>query len=121
MKRVILSAESVFGMANLTPKRSGLSAHIWSDHSGVIRNKPDCLPRVKIGKDSAEVSVTIEEHPQILARSMNIKKSEMISIEEAIEYVGRNFDIFLDHYNDTDDSFDDEDLFAALRSRGEYK
>lgn len=45
----------------------------------------------------------------------------MDAINEAKDYVGRNYDLFLKHYYDVDDVFDDEDLFQALRDRGEYE
>ena len=123
MKYVTFSNEAVFGMANLNPKRTGLSVVIWSDHAGIERNKRDNDARVKIGfpNNGPSVSVSIEEHPKILAKSKNIKNSEMNKIEEGIEYVGRNHDLFLKHYNDTSFDFDDEDLYNELRKRGEYK
>lgn len=45
----------------------------------------------------------------------------MEDIEEGIDYVSRNYDLFLKHFMDTDFSFDDEALFDALRERGEYR
>lgn len=123
MKRVI-SSDYVFGMANLNPKKSGLNVIIWADHAGVARNKSDHIPRVKIGTSEASVSVSIEAEPQILApkdwRSI-FKQSEIRDILEGISYVKRNYDIFLRHYNDTTFEFDDEDLYQALRDRGEYR
>ena len=40
---------------------------------------------------------------------------------EGVEYVSRNFDIFLKHFNSSNEEFDDQDLIDALRERGEYK
>lgn len=115
--------DEIFGMAHLTPKRTGLSANIWSDHKGISRKVPHSnTPRIKIDSGDYEVSVTIEEEPQIEARDTNKpKKSDENHVKEAMKYVGRNYDLFLKHYKDTDDSFDDEDLFNALRRRGEYR
>lgn len=45
----------------------------------------------------------------------------MDNILLGIEYVKRNADLFRKHYYDLDESFDDEDLYNALRERGEYK
>lgn len=126
MKRVILNSlrrnqEDIFGMANLNPFKSGLSVIIWSDHSGVRRNVSHSgTPRIKIGTNKDWVSVTISSRPVIKAKSGHIKKSVMDKIDEGIDYVARNYDLFLKHYNDIDFSFDDEDLFQALRERGEY-
>lgn len=121
MKKLIHSAEDIFGMANLNPRKSGLSVIIWSDHSGVSRKVEHNSPRIKIGKNDDQVVVTIESEPKILQKSSNIKKSDMEDIEEGIDYVSRNYDLFLKHFMDTDFSFDDEALFDALRERGEYR
>lgn len=67
------------------------------------------------------MSVLISDNPKILAKSRKLKSSELDKVNEAIKYVARNNDIFLAHYFDTDFTFDDEDLFSALRDRGEYK
>lgn len=44
-------------------------------------------------------------------------------INEAVEYIKDNVDLFLKHFYDTHDKdeFDDNDLFDALRARGVYK
>lgn len=122
-KFTVFCSDSVFGMANLNPNKTGLPVIIWSDHSGISRNKKDNDSRIKIGVNNSgpSVSVTIEQNPRILAKSKNIKKSDMKKLQEGIDYVGRNYDLFLKHYQDTSFDFDDEDLFNALRERGEYK
>ena len=33
----------------------------------------------------------------------------------------KNYDLFLKHYNSTDEEYDDDDLKEDLRKRGEYK
>lgn len=121
MKRLIRSSEDIFGMANLNPKRTNLPVIIWSDHGGIERSVSHRnTPRVKIGNKDYWVSVTISESPKIVARSSSIKKSEMEDIKQGIQYVARNYDLFLKHFQDTDFDFDDEDLFNSLRERGEY-
>lgn len=122
MKLLMLHDNDVFGMANIVSKRSGLSVDIWSDHKGYMRNiSHRGTPRAKITLGDIVVSISIEECPRILAKSRNMKKSEEKAIRSTINCVGRNYDIFLNHYMDPDDSFDDEDLFNALRERGEYR
>lgn len=122
MKLLMLHDNDVFGMANINPNRSGIPVIIWSDHSGCIRKVSHRgTPRIKIGTQNYSVSVTIEENPVIKAKSGKIKKSELDKIQQGIDYVSRNYDLFLKHYYDTDFSFDDEDLFNALRERGEYR
>lgn len=112
---------NLFEMANLSPKRTGLKARIWAEGRGVERNKSDNIPRVKLQIDDKSLSVSIEEHPKILAKSRNIKQTDLAAFKEAINYISRNYDLFLKHYNDITDDFDDEDLFNALRKRGDYK
>lgn len=119
--RIITENEILCEMANLTTNKTGLQVDIWSDHKGKKRNRKDKSARVKIGTNDYEVSVSIEENPKILAQTKNIKRNDMLKIKKAMKYIGRNYDLFLKHYNDTDNSFDDEDLFNALRERGEYK
>lgn len=121
MKRLLKSL-NIFGMSNLVPSKTGIPVDIWSQHKG-IQNKVSHrnTPRVKISTPDVSVSVTIEENPKIKSKSGKIKKSDKNAIEKGIAYVGRNYDLFLKHYMDTDDTFDDEDLFNALRQRGEYK
>lgn len=124
LMNLILQEEkgSLFEMTNLTPKRTGLSVDIWSDHDGVEGNYQHNEPRVKIGKRGQyEVEVTIEEQPQILSKTPNIKQSEYAKINKAIKYASRNYDLFLKHFNDTTYEFDDDDLKDALRERGDYK
>lgn len=115
------SRTPVLGMANLNPKKSGLPVIIWADHSGVSRSVSHNAPRVKIGDNNYWASVSISSEPEIFLMSKNIKKSEMHNIEIGMKYVARNYDLFLRHFNDTDFSFDDEDLYQSLRDRGEYK
>lgn len=122
MKYTIFSSQSVFGMANLPAKRTGLSADIWSDHKGIERSVSHRgTPRIKISVGSYIVSVTIEPIPVIKAESKHSTKSQKNAVKEAIKYIGRNYDLFLEHYYDVEDEFDDRDLINALEGRGEYK
>ena len=121
MKRLI-NQDAILGMANLNPRRTNLPVIIWADHNGVDRSVSHRnSPRIKISKDEHSVSVSIEEHPRILARTNDIPQNVMTMIQEGIDYVARNYDIFLKHYLDNDFSFDDDDLKEALRERGDYK
>ena len=122
MKYTIFSSQSVFGMANIPAKRTGLSADIWSDHKGIERSVSHRgTPRIKISVGSYMVSVTIEPSPVIKAESKHSTKSQKNAVKEAIKYIGRNYDLFLKHYYDVEDEFDDRDLINALEERGEYK
>lgn len=121
MKRMI-KHDVILGMANLNPKRTSLPVIIWADHNGVDRTVSHReSPRVKITKDKHSISVSIEENPRVLAESSNIPTGDMQDLQQGVDYVARNWDLFLKHYLDTDFSFDDDDLKDALRERGEYK
>ena len=125
MKKLIrTNKDAIMAMANINKKRTGLHVNIWSDGQGCLRNKPDKLPRVKLDIGDASISVSISDHPVVLAPKnwlSKFKQSEIDSFEEGIEYVARNHDLLLKHYMDTDGSFDDFDLFNALKLRGEFK
>lgn len=122
MKRMILSQEEIWGMSNLNPKRTNLPVIIWTDHNGVNRAVSHReSPRIKITKDDYSISVSIEAEPRILAYTNDIPVNVMKELRKGIEYVARNYDIFLKHCLDSDFSFDDDDLKDELRRRGEYK
>ena len=122
MKRTMLSQEEIWGMSNLNPKRTNLPVIIWTDHNGVNRAVSHReSPRIKITKDDYSISVSIEAEPRILAYTNDIPINVMKELRKGIEYVARNYDIFLKHYLDSDFSFDDDDLKDELRRRGEYK
>ena len=116
------NAQPLFEMSNLITKNTGLSVDIWSDHKGVLGKYKHKEPRVKMGKRGQfMISVSIESKPKILVKSKGITESQLKSCQSAIEYVGKNYDLFLKHFNDIDDSFSDDDLKNALRERGYYK
>lgn len=118
----MLSQEEIWGMSNLNPKRTNLPVIIWTDHNGVNRAVSHReSPRIKITKDDYSISVSIEAEPRILAYTNDIPINVMKELRKGIEYVARNYDIFLKHYLDSDFSFDDDDLKDELRRRGEYK
>ena len=123
MKRVVYSMDNIFGMANLNPQKSGLgSVVIWSDHSGITRKVKYNTPRIKLSKGDMSIVVSISDSPELLYKSKTVSsKKKLAEFEEGIAYVARNNDIFMKHYMDTTFSFDDEDLYNALRERGEYK
>ena len=124
MKKYIrYSMSNIFGMSNLNPQKSGLgNIVIWSDHSGITRNVEHNTPRIKLQIDDMSIVVSISPNPEILSKSKKVtSKAKLNMFSKGIDYVARNYDIFLNHYNDTDFSFDDEDMFNALRERGEYK
>ena len=122
MKKWIHSSNDLFAMSNLNPKRTNLPVIIWADHSGVDRAVLHRdSPRIKITKDNVNVAISIEENPKILVKSNGISAKDMKDIQKGIDYVARNYDIFLKHYLDTDFSFDDDDLKEELKSRGDYR
>lgn len=123
MKRYVHAAEDIFAMSNLNPKKTRLPVIIWTDHSSVSRKVSHRnSPRIKISKDEFEIAISIEENPEIKAQSHSkIPTNVMSDLKKGIDYVARNWDLFLKHYQDTDFSFDDDDLKDALRARGDYK
>lgn len=121
MKRLIRELDDVFSMSNISPKRTGLSCNIWVDDTGSSRNVPHSVPRVKITEGDYQISVSISSSPKILAKSTHIPHSVMKHMKAAISYVSRNYDILLKYYVDGGESYDTQDMFDDLRSRGEFK
>lgn len=117
------SMSSILGMSNLNPQKSGLgNIVIWSDHMGITRNVEHNIPRIKLQIDDMSIVVSISDKPQLLSKNKKVSsKAKLSMFQEGIDYVARNYEIFLKHYMDTDFSFDDEDMFQALRDKGEYK
>lgn len=113
--------DTLLEMSNLAPKHTGLSVQIWSENSGVNRGKKDREPRVKLESPDASMAISIEENPRELAVSKDIKQSDKKKFEEAKKYVGRNYDLFLKHYNSSVFEYDFEDLVEDLKSRNEWK
>ena len=118
-----LNEELFYEMANLTKKKSGLTVDIWADHRGIERKVSHRnSPRVKLGRDGVKIEVTISKKPKIIFYPPGMKLSDIKrNFADGIAYVAKNSDLFLKHYMDIDDTFDDEDLYAALRKRGMYK
>lgn len=108
-------------MANLSPKRTGLKVIIWSEQYGINRNTPHDENRIKITGNDYDISISLEKHPRILDKSGKIKQSDKKDIKNAIDYISRNLDLFLKHYNSTPYEYDDDDLKDDLRKRGDYK
>lgn len=114
----------VFGMANLVPRRTGLSADIWVEHKGIERRVEHNTPRVKISYSGESISISIDSNPNILSGNSTYNNSHGHSrkaFDEAIAYVADNYDLFLTHFNDVGDNFDDRDLEDALANRGFYR
>ena len=108
---------NLIGAAHLTSIRSGLSVELWSHHGGVEQT----IPIIQIMSIDLCVYVSISENPKILMYTREMSDLEQKDIDDAVDYIRRNYDLFLKHYTDTDFNFDDEDLFNALRERGEYR
>ena len=123
MKRVVYSMDNIFGLANLNPQKSGLgNVVIWSDHSGVTRKVRHNIPGIKLSSGDMSIVVSISENPVVLSKNKSVSsKAKLAEFQKGIDYVSRNHDLFMKHYMDTTFKFDDEDLFQALRDRGEYK
>ena len=106
-------------------RKTGLKVDIWSKWGGAYQSKENEQPNIIIGKgeywNRYIIVVTISPTPQIIAKTPNITEEQMKELEEGIKYVAKNYDLFLKHYNDKDENFDDEDLFNALIERGEYR
>lgn len=119
MKRVISnSTQNVYAMANLDAKNTGLKCIIWVDSFGARRNGKHSKPRVKLEQGKYSASVLVSDNPVILAQTNNIPHSVEANFKDAMKYIARNSDLFLDHYYN---KLTDADLMFALKERGELK
>lgn len=109
--------------ATLSNKRTGLKVNIWSKWNVAEITKE--VPNIIIGRaeywNRYIIVVTISSNPKIIAKTPNITEEQKQELEEGIKYVARNYDLFLKHYNNDGNYFDDEDLINALKEKGEYK
>lgn len=109
--------------ATLSNKRTGLQVDIWSKWNVAEITKE--APNIIIGRaeywNRYIIVVTISSNPKIIAKTPNITEEQKQELEEGIKYVARNYDLFLKHYSNDGNYFDDEDLINALKEKGEYK
>lgn len=108
--------------ATVSAKRTGLNIDIWSKWSASEKSKEQ--PHIIIGKaeywNRYIIVVTLSPTPTIIAQTPNITDEQMQDLKAGIEYVARNYDVFLKHYNNAGSGFDDDDLIDALKEKGEY-
>lgn len=108
--------------ATVSAKRTGLNIDIWSKWSASEKSKEQ--PHIIIGKteywNRYIIVVTLSPTPTIIAQTPNITDEQMQDLKAGIEYVARNYDVFLKHYNNAGAGFDDDDLIEALKEKGEY-
>ncbi len=111
-----------FGDSCINPKKAGLGKIvIRSTHGGAVRYKGRVIPKVKLTIGEKTVSIRLTPTVRVLSRTKNTAREDLAAFLPGIEYVKRNADLFLRHFEDADFSFDDEALFQALRERQEYK
>lgn len=103
----------------ITGKYTGLKVDIWSRWCG------DKEPTIIIGNidknNNYIVIATISPTPQILDKTSNITEEQMENILEGLNYIARNYDLFLKHYTDPTGQFSDDELLEELIKRGDYK
>lgn len=110
---MIMQEEPLYEMANIKRQRSGLSAEIWVDSGSTSRSVPHDEARVNLHKPDYNIEISIEAEPKILAKpeGLSISRAKR-EFKDAIDYVGKYFEIFKRHY---DGIYDDADLFDELR------
>ena len=122
IKNNLEESESLFKMANLSPKRTGLHFNIWSDGEGAFRQKKDKTPKIKLGlRDKFIVYLSLDDNLKILSKTRTLNNNEEKELEETRQYILRNLDLFIKHYNSRTEEYDDDDLTEDLRKRNDYK
>lgn len=99
-------------------KYTSLKVDIWSKWCG------DDEPIILIGNidknNNYLIIATISPTPYILNQTPNITNEQMKDIQDGIDYVAKNYDLFLKHYTDPTGQFSDDELIDALAKRGDY-
>lgn len=109
-----LNEAELYEMANIQPNRTGISSIIYATFNGREEGFKHSA-RVKIKTNEGFIPIQLE--PVQIPKSININKysKETISkINEALEYIKNNVDLFLQHWNG---QIDDADLILSLEKR----
>ena len=120
MKRVIRNSveeplTSIFGMANLYPKHTGLPVILWVDNMGSARNVQHNLPRLKVqnirGNKRSEdtFSVSISKRPEILSGENKLSSKDWKAVKQ---FISDNYDYFIQHWNEEIDEYELKDLLT---------
>ena len=112
MKISYTSDFDISAMANYYPKHTGLPMIIWIDSLGSARKTKHNLPRIKIQNilgdkviDDA-FSLSISKSPQILAGTCKLSNKHF---KEVCNFVARNYDALMKHWNQELDDFELKD------------
>ena len=99
---------------NITSQITGLKVNIWSIHNG---NKEHLYykPKIKIGQEKSYLIVVLEESPIIIYQTLDMTEVELETCKEGLRYVVDNIDIFIKHYQDQKNKFNDNDLINELK------
>ncbi len=84
-------------MANLEPRRTGLSVYIWLDEFGKNRKAKHRIPRLKVAEDNPSdliATVSIEETPRLLNGKLNNLKLHSVK-----KWISMNLGTLLKHWN----------------------
>ena len=99
MKRYVKSVQdSVFGIANLYPKRTGLPVVLWVDNVGVNRNVEHNKPRIKVQNTLGDkvvddtFTLSLEKNPVVLAGNNKLNSKVF---KQVLNYVKDHLDDFL--------------------------
>lgn len=90
-------------MANYSPMSSGLEYAIWFNEAGKSRKNKDHEPRVKIMMPNGDmIPVSVEEHPKILLKGMQLTKAEKAlsgrAKNEMFHFISKNRKQILQHW-----------------------
>jgi len=107
----------------LNPSKTGLKASIYPEknrfRSGVrIHNN---LPRIRIAntknKYEDTFSITLEENPRVIIGENKLTKEDY---KEICDFIRKNLDILLKHF-EPENEFEDDELWEALEENGSMK
>lgn len=107
-----------FYSTELCSKKTGLKASIYPEKNICGKNVRNCLPRIRIAntpnKYEDTFSVTLEENPRVIIGENKLKEEDY---KEICQFIRKNLDILLKHF-DPDNNFYDDELWEALKENG---
>ena len=107
-----MNNNELYEMANIQPNRTGIKAVLYSKYDGV-NTENNTVPKIiaKINNESFSIKL---KPVKIETNTTKLPIDVIYKINEILEYINRNEDLFIEHWNG---KIDDVELILALESR----
>lgn len=110
-----------FYSSTISPRRTELKVNIFPEKNEFGSNIKDFLPKIrvqnKIDDYQDTFSITLEENPRVVIGENKLSEEDYKMV---CDFVRKNLDLLLKHF-DSDNEFDEEELWNALKENGSIK